>query len=127
MPPPYISEHLRTKECAVTISLRTITSIFLTAYQVILRLFWRLHPNKALVYAARAGIEHERGLLELALYDYEEAIKRDNKNTEYYIFKVEVLIDLKRYDEAMRELNQLTRMGVPRTELGELYKKCKKR
>lgn len=86
-----------------------------------------LHPNKALAYAARAGIEHERGLFELALYDYEEAIKRDNKNTEYYIFKMEALIDLKRYDEAMRELNQLTRMGVPRTELGELYKKCKKR
>ncbi|EEX52382.1 tetratricopeptide repeat protein [Prevotella sp. oral taxon 472 str. F0295] len=85
------------------------------------------HPDKALVYAVRAGIEHERGMLELALYDYEQAIKRDSQNAEYHIYKVETLIDLKRFDEALQELNLLTKMGVARAELAELYKRCKQR
>ena len=85
------------------------------------------HPDKALAYAVRAGIEHERGMLELALYDYEQAIKRDIQNAEYHIYKVETLIDLKRFDEALQELNLLTKMGVARAELAELYKRCKQR
>ena len=85
------------------------------------------HADKALAYAVRAGIERERGMLQLALYDYEQAISKDNTNTEYYIYKVETLIDMKQFDKAMQELNRLTKMGVPRAELAELYKRCKRR
>ena len=85
------------------------------------------HADKALAYAVRAGIERERGMLQLALFDYEQAISKDNTNTEYYIYKVETLIDMKQFDKAMQELNRLTQMGVPRAELAELYKRCKRR
>ena len=66
-------------------------------------------------------------MLQLALFDYEQAISKDNTNTEYYIYKVETLIDMKQFDKAMQELNRLTKMGVPRAELAELYKRCKRR
>ena len=85
------------------------------------------HADKALAYAVRAGIERERGMLQLALFDYEQAISKDNTNTEYYIYKVETLIDMKQFDKAIQELNRLTKMGVPRAELAELYKRCKRR
>ena len=85
------------------------------------------HPDKALAYAVRAGIERERGMLELALFDYEQAIKKDIANTDYYIYKVETLVDMKQFDKAMQELNMLTKKGVPHSDLAELYKRCKRR
>jgi tetratricopeptide repeat protein len=85
------------------------------------------HADKALAYAVRAGIERERGMLQLALYDYEQAISKDNANTEYYIYKVETLVDMKQFDKATQELNMLTKKGVPHSDLGELYKRCKRR
>lgn len=36
-------------------------------------------PDSAVAWAARAGMENERGQLELAEYDYSEALKRDPK------------------------------------------------
>ncbi len=85
------------------------------------------YPDSAVAYAARAGIEAERGMNELAVGDYEEAILRDPSNTDYRISMIDRLIVLKRMDEAKRRLDELVRMGIPRASLSELYQRCKKK
>jgi tetratricopeptide (TPR) repeat protein len=80
------------------------------------------YPDSAVAYAARGGIEKERGFLELALEDYTQAMKRDAKNHDYILNRIDLLILLKRKKEAKDELDRLVSMGVNRAELMELYK-----
>ena len=82
-------------------------------------------PDSALSYAARAGYEAELKQYDLALYDWDEALKRAPRNKEYQVSKVDVLIAMKRYDEAWRLLEQLMRQGVPKAALKEWIDKCK--
>ena len=82
-------------------------------------------PDSALSYAARAGYEAELKQYDLALYDWDEALKRAPRNKEYQVSKVDVLIAMKHYDEAWRLLEQLMRQGVPKAALKEWIDKCK--
>ena len=82
-------------------------------------------PDSALSYAARAGYEAELKQYDLALYDWDEALKRAPRNKEYQVSKVDVLIAMKHYDEAWRQLEQLMRQGVPKAALKEWIDKCK--
>jgi tetratricopeptide (TPR) repeat protein len=82
-------------------------------------------PDSALSYAARAGYEAELKQYDLAIYDWDEALKRAPRNKEYQVSKVDVLIAMKRYDEAWRQLEQLMRQGVPKAALKEWIDKCK--
>ena len=82
-------------------------------------------PDSALSYAARAGYEAELRQYDLALYDWDEALKRAPRNKEYQVSKVDVLIAMKRYDEAWHQLEQLMRQGVPKAALKEWIDKCK--
>jgi len=84
-------------------------------------------PDSAIAYAARGGIEKERGFLELALEDYTQAIKHDSKNHDYILNRIDLLILLKRKNEAKDELDRLVSMGVNRAELVELYKHVRKK
>ena len=81
------------------------------------------YHNFLAIYAARGGIEKERGFLELALEDYTQAMKHDSKNHDYILNRIDLLILLKRKKEAKDELDRLVSMGVNRAELVELYKK----
>lgn len=83
------------------------------------------YPDSALSYAARAGYEAELKQYDLALYDWDEALKRAPRDKEYQVSKVDVLIAMKRYDEAWRLLEQLMRQGVPKAALKEWIDKCK--
>ena len=82
-------------------------------------------PDSALSYAARAGYEAELKQYDLALYDWDEALKRAPRNKEYQVSKVDVLIAMKHYDEAWRQLEQLMHQGVPKAALKEWIDKCK--
>ena len=82
-------------------------------------------PDSALAYAARAGIEVERGQYELASYDYEEAILRDNTNTDYILSHADVLITLGRKEKARKQLDRLVELGVPRGSLNGYYMRLK--
>lgn len=82
-------------------------------------------PDSALAYAARAGMEVERGQYELASYDYEEAILRDGTNTDYILAHADVLITLGRKEKARKQLDRLVALGVPRGSLKDYYKKLK--
>lgn len=83
------------------------------------------YPDSAVAYAARAGIEKEQGMVSLAVFDYEEALKRDSNNREYRIDYADALIADKKKDEARRQLDRLVSMGIPRISLKDFYRRCK--
>ncbi len=83
------------------------------------------YPDSATAYAARGGIEKERGMLELAQYDYSKAIALAPDNTDYLLNRADINILLKRKEEARRDLEVLVRKGVPRLSLADLYRKLK--
>ena len=83
-------------------------------------------PDSATAYAARAAYETELKQYDIALYDWDEAIRRAPLNTGFVVSKVDILIRLYRLDEARRELNAAVRRGTPRNALKEWFDKCKK-
>lgn len=85
------------------------------------------HPDSAVAYATRAGMEKEDNLLLLAEYDYTEAIKRDADNTDYLLSRAGIRIELKHYDDAHADLDKLVSLGVNRSRLLYYYKKCRKK
>lgn len=84
-----------------------------------------MFPDSSVVYAARAELEKDMKAYEVALYDCDEALKREPDNQDYVISKVEVLICLDRKREAKALLDRLVRSGVARGALKEMYAKCK--
>ena len=83
------------------------------------------HPDSAIAYAARAGIEVERNLYDLAEEDFSEAINRDDRNIDYLLNRAAVRIRLKRKNEAWEDLERLVKLGVPRYALSEYFSACK--
>lgn len=94
------------------------------AYDGINRLVQQF-PDKAEAYAARAGIEKERGMLELAEMDFTEAIRLDPENTDYRLNRADLRITLGHYGDARQDLKQLERMGIPYSAMRHLYKRMK--
>ena len=82
-------------------------------------------PDSAVAWAARAGMENERGQLELAEYDYSEALRRDPSNQDYLLNRADLRIKLKRKDDARRDLDAIVKMGTPKMALKDWYDKCK--
>lgn len=83
------------------------------------------HADSAVAYAARAGIEVEQGMLELGEYDYSEAIKRDQKNTDYLLNRAELRIQLGKTEKAREDLDRIVSLGVPRPALKNWYRRLK--
>ena len=81
-------------------------------------------PDSAVAWAARAGIESERGMLELAEYDYGKAIALDAGNKEYVLSRADLRIRLKLYPDAIEDLDRLVRLGTPRAALKDWYSKA---
>ncbi len=86
-----------------------------------------MFPDSSVVYAARGELEKEMKLYEPALYDLNEALKRNPSNRECTVSKVEILITLNRRREAKDALDEAVSHGVPRGLLLEWYDKCKPR
>ena len=82
-------------------------------------------PDSAEVYAARAEIEKENEMYELAELDYAEAMRRDDGNQDYILMRADILIRLGKKREAAEHLDRLVRMGIPRASLKDYYKRCK--
>lgn len=83
------------------------------------------HPDSAIAWAARAGIESEHGMKELAAYDYGEALKRDPDNKDYLLARADLNISLGNYDDARRDLDRIVKLGTPKAALKEWYGKLK--
>lgn len=80
------------------------------------------YPDSATAWAARAGIERERDMKELAVYDYGEALRREPNNRDWLLARADLLIALRRYEEARKNLDRLVKLGVARGELRKMYK-----
>lgn len=83
------------------------------------------YPDSATAWAARAGIEKERDMKEQAVYDYGEALRREPDNRDWLLARADLLIALRRYEEARKDLDRLVEIGVARGELREMYRKAK--
>lgn len=85
----------------------------------------QLFPDSADAYAARAVYETEQQMYDVALYDWDEAIRRQPANVDFVVSKVDVLLRLGRRKEARDVLDTLTHQGVPRGVVKEWYDRCK--
>lgn len=83
------------------------------------------YPDSATAWAARAGIEKERDMKELAAYDYGEALRREPDNRDWLLARADLLIALRRYDEARKDLDRLIVLGVSRGQLRDMYRQAK--
>ena len=83
------------------------------------------HPDSAVAYAARGGMEVERKMYGPAEYDYSKAIELKPLNTDFRLNRVNVRILMKRKEEAREDLDAMVKLGVPRANLIEWYRKCK--
>ena len=82
-------------------------------------------PDSATAYAARAAYEEDRKQYEVALYDWDEAIRRQPLNADFVVSKADILIRQNRYADARKELTAAIRRGIPRYALKEWLDKCK--
>lgn len=85
------------------------------------------YPDNAVAYAARAGMESERGMLELAEYDFTEAMRLAPDNTDYIINRADVRIRMKHMQEARQDLDLAVEKGISRPALADLYARCQKK
>ena len=85
----------------------------------------QLFPDSASAYAARAAYETEQQLYDVALYDWDEAIRLQPKNVEFAVSKIDVLLRQKRILDARLALDELVRQGTPRAALKEWYDRCR--
>ena len=85
----------------------------------------QLFPARASAYAARAAYETEQQLYDVALYDWDEAIRLQPKNVEFAVSKIDVLLRQKRILDARLALDELVRQGTPRAALKEWYDRCR--
>jgi len=85
----------------------------------------QMFPDSADAYAARAAYETEMKQYDIALYDWDEAIRRKPLKLGFVVSKADILIRLYRMDEARKELNAAIKRGVPRYALKEWLDKCK--
>jgi tetratricopeptide (TPR) repeat protein len=82
-------------------------------------------PDSATAYAARAAFETEQQQYDIALFDWDEAIRRQPQNAGFVVSKADILIRQNRHAEALTELNGAIRRGIPRYALKEWLDKCK--
>ena len=84
------------------------------------------YPDSAEAWAARAGIEKERNMLETAVYDYSKAHELDSKNIDYITNMLDIHITLKESEAALDDINKLTKLGVKPGALREFRDRLKK-
>ena len=85
------------------------------------------YPDSATAFAARGGMEKEKGQLELAEYDYAKAMQLDAQNADFVINHVDLLILLDRKNEAYEDLQRLQKMGFKSGQLQEFYARLRKK
>ena len=83
------------------------------------------YPDSAVCYAARAAYETSRRQYDVALYDWDEAISRRPLNADYVVSKVDVLLTLRRNDEARQTLEEAVKRGIPTGMFHEWFEKTR--
>lgn len=83
------------------------------------------HPDSAIAYAVRGGIELERKMYAPAEFDFTRAIELQPANTDYRLNRANIRIIMNRKKEAREDLDDIVRLGVSKANLLEWYKKCR--
>ena len=71
-------------------------------------------------------MESERGMLELAEYDFTEAMRLDPDNTDFIINRADVRIRMQHMEDARKDLDLAVEKGISRPALADLYARCRK-
>ena len=82
-------------------------------------------PDSATAYAARAAYEEELKQYEVALFDWDEAIRRRPDRLGFVVSKVDALIRQGKRQEARDVLDAQVKKGTPKGMLREWYNQCK--
>ena len=85
-----------------------------------------MKPDSAVAYASRAALEREMKQYEAALYDWQQAARLDSKNADYVASQVDLLLFLKRRQEALRVLDAAVQRGIPQGLLHQWYERCRR-
>lgn len=83
------------------------------------------YPDSAVAYAARAGIEMERGMNDVAEYDFSEAIRLAPSNSDYILSRADLRIKMGKKKLAREDLDRAVLAGVPRPALNGMYAQCR--
>ena len=83
------------------------------------------NPHEAEYYLAGSEIEKAEKKYELAIVFLDEGIKKCKNANRLYLSKAELLIKMKRRDEAKNTLDKLARTGYYSAQMNTLYKKCR--
>ena len=83
------------------------------------------YPDSALAYAARGGMEKEKGQLELAVYDYGKAHELEPDNLDYLWNHADILFSLGKWSEGQVDLEKLRTLGVPQGQLRDFLHRRK--
>ena len=84
-----------------------------------------LFPDSADAYAARAAFETEQKQYDVAVYDWDEAIRRRPDRLGFVVSKVDALIRQGKRQEARDVLDAQVKKGTPKGMLREWYNQCK--
>ena len=85
----------------------------------------QMFPDSAVCYASRAAYETTLQQYDAALYDWDEAIKRNPANVDYVATKADLLLRLGRKSDARDVLEKALQRGVPRGVLKTWLDKCR--
>ena len=85
----------------------------------------QMFPDSADAYAVRAAYETQLEQYDVAIYDWDEAIRLNPKNADFVVSKVDILLKIGRKNEAREALDKAVKQGTPRAALKEWYDKCK--
>jgi len=83
------------------------------------------YPNKAIAYAARANMERDRKMYELAEYDYTQAMQLEPDNVDFLLNRADVRIRMQHFEEAKADLDLLVKKGTAKAALSEFYERLK--
>lgn len=85
----------------------------------------QMFPDSADAYAARAAYETQLKQYDVALYDWDEALRLRPNDASLTVSKVDILLNLGRVREAREALDKAVKQGTTRAALREWYDKCK--
>ena len=85
----------------------------------------QLFPDSADAYAARAAYETELKQYDVAVFDWDEAIRLRPGSTEFIVSKVDVLLRQGKRKDARDVLDETVKKGTPLGVLKQWYDQCK--
>ena len=119
-----VPTHFETRLCLLLLNQRDshLTEAFDQANQLV-----ALYPDSASVYFARAGVEKEMEMLELAEGDYVKALDIDKNNNDYLLALMETRLYMAKFDLAYADLEALIKRGLARASLQNYFDMCARR